>query len=143
MKQKLFSHLLKLSPIQIQRDSSGDLVNTLIQGVGRLDAYFRVYLPQLGMALLVPVLILVVVFPVDWLTAVIFFITAPLIPIFMILIGKEAEKRTDRQWRKLGRLSSHFLDVLQGLRTLKAFGLSKRQGRVIESVRRRVKTLSC
>ncbi len=86
------------------------------------------------MAVLGPLIILVVVFPLDWLTGLIFLLTAPLIPLFMVLIGKEAEKRTSRQWRLLGRLSTHFLDVLQGLRTLKAFGLSKRQGRVIRSV---------
>ena len=84
--------------------------------------------------MIVPVLVLGVVFPIDWLTGLIFVLTAPLIPLFMVLIGKEAEKRTDHQWKLLGRLSGHFLDVLQGLRTLKAFGLSQRQGKVIRSM---------
>ena len=134
LKKQLFAHLLALSPVQIGQEQTGEVASTLIQGVQRLDAYFRTYLPQLGMAVLVPVIILVVVFPLDWLTSLIFLFTAPLIPLFMVLVGKEAEKRTSRQWRLLGRLSAHFLDVLQGLRTLKAFGLSKRQGRVIRSV---------
>ena len=134
LKKQLFTHLLKISPVQIGQEQTGEIASTLIQGVQRLDAYFRTYLPQLGMAVLVPMIILVVVFPLDWLTGLIFLFTAPLIPLFMVLIGKEAEKRTSHQWRLLGRLSAHFLDVLQGLRTLKAFGLSKRQGRVIRSV---------
>ncbi|MFH2114257.1 MAG: thiol reductant ABC exporter subunit CydD, partial [Spirochaetota bacterium] len=142
LKRELFSHLLKISPIRITRERTGELVNTLVQGVDRLDAYFRTYLPQLGLALLVPMIILVVVFPLDWLTGVIFLFTAPLIPLFMVLIGKEAEQRTERQWKLLGRLSSHFLDVLQGLRTLKAFGLSKRQGKVVESVSEQYATIT-
>lgn len=125
---------LKTSPVKLSGERTGELTNTLLQGVERLDAYFRAYLPQLGMAVIVPVIVLLVVFPLDWLTGLIFLLTAPLIPLFMVLIGKEAEHRTDRQWKLLGRLSGHFLDVLQGLRTLKAFGLSKRQARVIKSV---------
>jgi thiol reductant ABC exporter CydD subunit len=134
MRQRLFSHLLELSPVQVQGESTGEIVNTLVQGIDRLDPYFRVYLPQLSIAVLVPVIILLIVFPLDWLTGTIFVLTAPLIPLFMILIGKEAESRTNRQWQLLGRLSSHFLEVLQGLRTLKAFGLSRRQGKVIRTV---------
>jgi ATP-binding cassette subfamily C protein CydD len=132
--EQLFSNILTTSPVKLSGERTGEITNTLLQGVDRLDAYFRVYLPQLGMAVIIPVIVLLVVFPLDWLTGLIFLFTAPLIPLFMVLIGKEAESRTDRQWKLLGRLSGHFLDVLQGLRTLKAFGLSKRQAKVIKSV---------
>jgi len=134
LRKQLFGQILKTSPVTLSGERTGEITNTLLQGVERLDAYFRAYLPQLGMAVIVPLIVLVVVFPLDWLTGLIFVLTAPLIPLFMVLIGKEAEKRTDQQWKLLGRLSGHFLDVLQGLRTLKAYGLSKRQGKVIRSV---------
>jgi ATP-binding cassette subfamily C protein CydD len=83
---------------------------------------------------LVPVTILVVVFPLDWLTGLVFVLTAPLIPLFMVLIARQAEKETDRQWRLLSRLSAHFLDVLQGLTTLKRFGRSIEQAGTIRRV---------
>lgn len=134
LRKKLFGQIIRASPMALSGERTGELANTILEGIDRLDAYFRAYLPQLGMAAIVPALVLLVVFPLDWLTGIIFVLTAPLIPLFMVLIGKEAEKRTDRQWKLLGRLNGHFLDVLQGLQTLKAFGLSKRQGRVIQSV---------
>jgi thiol reductant ABC exporter CydD subunit len=134
LRNKLFSHLLALGPSVLERERSGELSNVLVQGIEKLDAYFRLYLPQLALSALVPVTILVVIFPLDWLTGVIFVLTAPLIPLFMVLIGKQAERETDRQWRLLSRLSAHFLDVLQGLTTLKRFGRSKEQAGTIRNV---------
>ena len=96
-------------------------------GVEALESYFSHYLPQLAIAVLVPLTIFVAVFPVDLLTAIIFLLTAPLIPIFMILIGKVAAQLTGRQWRALSLMSAHFLDVLQGLTTLKQLGRSRAQ----------------
>src|SRR5690606_30102913 len=106
---------------------SGELSATLVAGVEALESYFSHYLPQLAIAVLVPLTIFVAVFPVDLLTAIIFLLTAPLIPIFMILIGKVAAQLTGRQWRALSLMSAHFLDVLQGLTTLKQLGRSRAQ----------------
>jgi thiol reductant ABC exporter CydD subunit len=131
LREKLFSHLLALGPAVLEQERSGELSNVLVQGIERLDSYFREYLPQLALSALVPAIVLTVVFPLDWLTGLIFLLTAPLIPLFMVLIGKQAEHETQRQWGLLSRLSAHFLDVLQGLTTLKRFGLSKNQTGVI------------
>ena len=134
LKRALFIKALDLGPINLQGTRTGEVASLIGQGVERLDPYFRTYLPQLGLAAMIPVVILGTVFPVDWITGLVFLLTAPLIPLFMVLIGKEAEKRTSKQWKLLSRLSGHFLDVLQGIRTLKAFGLSRRQGKVIQKV---------
>ncbi len=134
LKRKLFQHLQLVSPIHISTERTGEVTTTLVQGVDRLDDYFRTYLPQLLISAILPVLVLLVVFPIDWITGIIFLVTAPLIPVFMLLIGKQAEKETTRQWKLLGQLGGHFLDVLQGLRILKAYGLSKAQGKVIREV---------
>jgi len=99
-----------------------------------LDAYFRTYLPQVFIAAILPVIVLWVVFPIDWISGLVFVLTAPLIPVFMILIGRQADKETQKQWRLLGRLGGHFHEVIQGLKTLKVFGLSKVQTKVIRSV---------
>ncbi|MCB1801751.1 MAG: thiol reductant ABC exporter subunit CydD, partial [Gammaproteobacteria bacterium] len=89
--------------------------------------YYARYLPAMSLTVLLPLAILVVVFPTDWLSALIMLLTAPLIPLFMILIGKGTERLNQRQWRTLARLSAHFLDVIQGLTTLKLFNASRRE----------------
>ena len=127
LRQRLFHRLLELGPVHSSGERSGELSATLVAGVEALESYFSHYLPQLAIAVLVPLTIFVAVFPVDLLTAIIFLLTAPLIPIFMILIGKVAAQLTGRQWRALSLMSANFLDVLQGLTTLKQLGRSRAQ----------------
>jgi ATP-binding cassette subfamily C protein CydD len=110
---------------------TGDLSNIVMEGVDALDAYFSQYLPQLVIAVMLPIAILFVVFPLDWLSGLIFLLTAPLIPIFMILIGKTGEAITQRQWDLLSRLSSHFLDTIQGLEELKRLNQSLKRAEEI------------
>ena len=125
LRQRLFEKILSLGPAFTRGERTGELVNAAVEGVEALDAYFSQYLPQLVIAALVPFSILLVVFPSDPLSGLILLLTAPLIPVFMYLIGKSAEKLTKRQWDTLSRLSAHFLDSLQGLTTLKELGRSK------------------
>lgn len=131
LRAQLAAHLLALGPAYIRGERSGELTNTVVEGVEALDAYFRQYLPQLALAALVPVTVLFFVFPIDWVSGLIMLLTAPLIPVFMILIGGVADALTRRQWTSLSRMSAHFLDMLQGLATLKLFGRSREQIRAI------------
>ena len=131
LRERLYRHLLALGPAYTQGERSGELVNTALQGVEELDAYFREYLPGVFLSALVPLTFLIFVFPVEPLTGVILLVTAPLIPFFMILIGRLASHLTAQQWGTLSRMSAHFLDVLQGLTTLKLFGRSRKQIAVI------------
>jgi ATP-binding cassette subfamily C protein CydCD len=125
LRQRLFDKILSLGPTYTRAERSGELVNTAMEGVETLDAYFTQYLPQLALAALIPFSILLFIFPRDTLSGVILLLTAPLIPVFMVLIGKTAERLTKRQWETLSRLSAHFLDSLQGLTTLKELGRSR------------------
>ncbi|MBP2626873.1 MAG: transporter, CydDC cysteine exporter (CydDC-E) family, permease/ATP-binding protein CydD [Firmicutes bacterium] len=131
IRERLLNCLLDLGPIYARGQQTGELVNVLVEGVEKLEPYFAKFLPQLFTALLVPAVILTWVFPLDVSTAVILMVTAPLIPIFMILIGRMAENLNKQQWETLSRLSAHFLDVLQGLTILKIFGRSIEQIQVI------------
>lgn len=131
---ELFEHLFLLGPQFARGERTGELVNTIVEGTEALDRYFREYLPQLAIAALVPLTLLVFVFPVDLISGIILLVTAPLIPIFMVLIGSLADELTRRQWRSLGMMSAHFLDVLQGLTILKMLGRSQAQIRVIGQV---------
>jgi ATP-binding cassette subfamily C protein CydD len=113
---------------------SGELSNTVIKGVEALDAYFSEYLPQLFLSALTPILILIFVFPIDILSGVVFVVTAPVIPILMYLIGSTAEDLNRKQWKSLNRMSGHFLDVLQGITTLKIFNRAKDEIKRIEEI---------
>ncbi len=137
LRQRLAAHLVALGPAYSREERSGELTNTLVEGVEALDAYFRQYLPQLALAALVPLAVLAFVFPLDWVSGLVLLLTAPLIPLFMILIGSAAEALTQRQWTSLSRMSAHFLDVLQGLTTLKLLGRSREQVQTIAQVSER------
>ena len=125
---------MKLGPAYTRGQRTGELTTAAVEGIEALDAYYSQYLPQLVITTLIPISILLVVFPLDLLSAVVMLITAPLIPFFMIMIGKGAEIVTKRQYQTLSRLSAHFLDSLQGLTTLKLFGQSKAHARNIAKV---------
>lgn len=131
LRARLMAHLTRLGPAYTSEARSGELVLTATEGIDALDAYFRDYLPGVVTALFVPLIILIGVFPVDLLSFVILVITAPLIPLMMILIGKSAGALARRQYQEMGRLGAHFLDVMQGLTTLKLFNRSRRQIEVI------------
>ena len=134
LRRKITAHVLRLGPAFTRGERSGEISNTLLNGVDALNAYFLHYLPQLFLASLIPLLILLFVFPLDMLSGLVLLFTAPLIPLFMYLIGNIAQSLTRKQWKSLSRMSAHFLDVLQGLTTLKIFGRSKDQIEVIEKI---------
>mgnify|MGYP006271554761 CR=1 FL=1 len=133
MRQRLFAHLQALGPVHGGAAGSGELATTLMDGVEALEAFFARYLPQLSLMTVIPLAILTVVLPFDWISALIFSITAPLIPIFMILIGKGTEKANRKQWRILARMSNQFLDMIQGLTTLKVLNASRREAANVAS----------
>jgi ATP-binding cassette subfamily C protein CydCD len=137
LREKLFAKIVALGPLYARGERTGELVNTATQGVEAMDAYFSQYLPQLVLAALLPLTYLCFVFPLDTLSGFVLLLTAPLIPVFMLLIGNLADALTKKQWRTLSRMSAHFLDVLQGLTTLKIYGRSRAQISVIRQVSER------
>ena len=134
LRHRFSEKLLALGPAYTQGERSGELVLTATEGVEKLDAYFRDYLPGAVGAILVPLLILLVVVPLDLLTFLVLLITAPLIPIFMALIGMAAGALARRQFGEMQFLGAHFLDVMQGLTTLKLFNRSTAQAGTIERI---------
>lgn len=134
LRERLFNHILTLGPAYTRGQRTGELTTAAVEGIEALDAYYSQYVPQLVITALIPISILIVVFPIDLLSGIVMLITAPLIPFFMILIGKGAEIVTKQQYQTLSRLSAHFLDSLQGLTTLKVFGQSKAHTKNIGNV---------
>lgn len=114
--------------------SPGEVAVLATRGIDALDTYFARYLPQLVLAVIVPISVIAVIFTQDILSALIVVITVPLIPIFMILIGLFTKSKVEKQWNTLSKLSSHFLDLVSGLPTLKVFGRAQAQVQVIRRV---------
>ncbi len=131
LRERLYRHLQALGPVYLHGERSGELSGLLADGVEKLEAYYARFLPHMALTALVPLAILAFVFPLDWVSGLVMLFTAPLIPLFMILIGKGAERLNQKQWREMARMSAHFLDVIQGLTTLKLFNASRREAQVI------------
>ncbi len=135
--------IAELGPAGLDRRDRGQLTVLLTTGIDALDGYFSRYLPQLFLAVIVPVAIIAVVAGADWVSAVLIAVTVPLVPIFMALVGAATRARTAKRMHALHRLAGHFLDVVAGLPTLKVFGRAKAQARSIADVtaRYRVATM--
>ncbi|MDX3533398.1 thiol reductant ABC exporter subunit CydD [Streptomyces sp. MB09-01] len=134
LRGRLLDRAADLGPGRLTGQKTGSLVSLATRGVDALDDYFSRYLPQLGLAVVVPVAVLARIVTEDWVSAAIIVVTLPLIPVFMVLIGMATQSRMDRQWRLLSRLSGHFLDVVAGLPTLKVFGRAKAQAGSIRKI---------
>ncbi|APU41390.1 thiol reductant ABC exporter subunit CydD [Streptomyces sp. TN58] len=134
LRRRLLDRAAEIGPGRRSGRRTGSLISLATRGVDALDDYFSRYLPQLGLAVVVPVAVLARIVTEDWVSAAIIVVTLPLIPVFMVLIGMATQSRMDRQWRLLSRLSGHFLDVVAGLPTLKVFGRAKAQAESIRKI---------
>ena len=134
LRQALAQKILRLGPIGISAWPAGELTALINEGVESLDAYLRRYLPQLSLAALVPLAIATYVLVQDPLSGLVLLVTAPLIPLFMVLIGRLAKARSEAQWQRLQRMSGHFLDRVQGLVALRTLGRGAQQAQEIHAV---------
>ncbi|WP_423821346.1 thiol reductant ABC exporter subunit CydD [Salinisphaera sp. SPP-AMP-43] len=127
LRDELFGRLLAAGPATARDQRAGTTAHLLADAVEAMDRYYRDYLPQMLLAAMLPIVLLLVIFPNDWVSGLILLITAPLVPFFMVLIGKGTESLNQRQWRRLARMSAHFFDAIEGVTTLKLFGASRRE----------------
>jgi ATP-binding cassette subfamily C protein CydCD len=134
LRGRLLRHATGLGPSWMNSQRTGELTTLALRGIDALDDYFARYLPQLGLAVVVPAAVLAAIATADWKSSLVIVVTLPLIPLFMALIGWHTEIRMKRQWQLLTRLSGHFLDVVTGLPTLKIFGRAKAQAVSIRKI---------
>jgi ATP-binding cassette subfamily C protein CydD len=132
LRRALAAHVLRLGPAWLGSRSTGEITTLATRGLDALDPYFARYLPQLALACLVPTAVVIRVAIADPISAVVIMVTLPLIPVFAVLVGLPARARAQRQWHLLARLGGHFLDVVEGLTTLKVFGRARPQAEVIQ-----------
>ncbi|MDR4988795.1 MAG: thiol reductant ABC exporter subunit CydD [Bacteroidales bacterium] len=125
IKQQAFAKIVALGPLFTRAEKTGGLINMLTEGTEKLEDYFTHYIPSLVHIAILPTAIILFAFYLDWPSALVLLITGPLIVFFMWLIGTYARKISHDQWMSLSRLSAGFLDAIQGLKTLKLFGVSE------------------
>jgi ATP-binding cassette subfamily C protein CydD len=137
LRADLTQRLFALGPAFTRGERSGELVSVAVQGVEDLDEYITQYQPMRALAALVPVFVALAVFAIDPLTVLILLVTGPLLILFLGLIGSRAKDLTERRFLELNWMSASFLDMLQGLATLKLFGRSREQIENIRDISRR------
>jgi ATP-binding cassette subfamily C protein CydD len=130
----LVEQRLRRRPAALDGARSGELATAAVAGVDALEATFARYLPQLVLAVVVPVAVLLTVAAIDLVAAGVMLLTLPLIPVFMWLIGRQTERRARERWQALALLGTHFLDVVRGLPTLRAFNRGHAQSEQISRV---------
>jgi thiol reductant ABC exporter CydD subunit len=140
LREALLAHVGALGPGRGSERRPGELAVLATRGIDALDGYFSLYLPQLSLAVIVPLAVLAVVTDRDWISGLIIAGTLPLVPLFMALVGAATRDRTELQLRTLQQLAGHFLDVVAGLPTLKVFGRAKAHIEAIGEVTDRYRT---
>ncbi len=142
LREALARAVVARGPVVVARQPAGEVAATLGSGLDAVDAYVAQYLPQAALALLVPGLVLLVVVVVDPLSALVLGVTFPLIPLFMYLVGSSADAQTRRQWTHRVRLGARFLDALQALPTLRAFGRADAETATVHALTERFRALT-
>lgn len=127
LRKELFAAVGRRGPVWLGGRRAGEIATLAGRGLDALDPYFTGYLPQLVLAVTVPVAVLARLTFADWSSAVIIAVTLPLLPVFGALVGWQTRAATERQWRRLSRLGGHFLDLVAGLPTLRLFGRARSQ----------------
>ena len=134
IRQQLLQHLFAMGPAKTNSIGSAKIAQLLHQGVDSLEDYFSGYLPIVAYCSVIPSAILFAVFPMDWRSGLVLMLTAPMVPMFMIIIGHKAHDLNQKHWTRLLRMSSHFLDIIQGLTQLKIFNASRQEMAAVKTI---------
>ena len=140
LRRRLVRHAQALGPSWLAGERGGELTALVTRGLDALDPWFGRYLPQLVLAVLVPIAVLVRMATVDPLSALVVGLTIPLIPVFMVLVGLHTQQRTERSYDRLAALSGHFLDSMRGLPTLRVHGRAAGHARSVRAAGEALRT---
>ncbi|WHZ19336.1 MAG: ABC transporter for glutathione/L-cysteine [Rhodanobacteraceae bacterium] len=142
LRRELLARVQALGPLGLRAFASGDVITRLVDGIDALLPYFARYLPQVATAALVPLLLAAFVLPADWISGLVLLATAPLIPVFMVLVGGAAERASRERFAQLTRLGAAFMDALGGLVTLRQLGAAERVAGRLERDGEQYRTLT-
>lgn len=143
LRNQLLKKVFLLGPSLVQKAGTGNMVTTALDGIDQVETYIKLIFSKSVRMMVVPVLLLIAAFYLDWISAVIMLLVYPLVVLFMIILGYAAQDRANAQFQEFTMLSNHFIDSLRGIATLRYFGLSKRYSKSIytSSERFRVATM--
>ncbi len=142
LRAECVERIQRIGPLALAGMHAGEIAHVTVDAVEALDAYVSKYLPQRAIASLLPFTVLAVVFPLDWISGLVLVLTAVFLPVSMIVIGDQAHERNQRLWARLALMSGRFLDVLQGLSTVRIFGAARREAEQIERASREYRILT-
>lgn len=134
VRRRIRDQVARLGPVRLRGRHSAGLAGLMLEQTEALEGYFARYLPQMALAVLLPAAILAVAFSLDWIVGLLFLLTGPLVPVFMALIGMGAAALHERQFVALSRMSSHFLDRLRGLATIRILSRGEAEVAAIHAV---------
>ena len=134
LRRRLSNHLFLLGPIYTRAERSGELVNTIVEGAESLDQYISQYLPTMALAVIVPIMVFVAVLILDPWSTLVLLVAGPMMLLILALIGGRAKTITERRFLEMSWMSAFFLDILQGLPTLKMFGRERDQAENIREI---------
>ncbi|MEZ8823186.1 cysteine/glutathione ABC transporter permease/ATP-binding protein CydD [Vibrio amylolyticus] len=132
IRQLILEKLRTLGPAYIKGKPAGAWATLLLEQVEDMQDFFARYLPQMSLSVLVPFVILIVVFPINWAAGLIFLITAPLVPLFMAMVGMKAADANRKNFKAMQRLSGHFYDRLQAMTTIRLFDRTQAETEVLK-----------
>ncbi len=121
---------------------TGNLCALALEGIEQIETYLRLMMPKAANVVVVPLILLAWIFPFDWVSGLIALVVFPFIILYMVMIGHSAKSESARRYREFGQLSSHFVDSLRGLNTLKFFGRSKDRGGEVFAASERFRTIT-
>ncbi|MDT2602076.1 thiol reductant ABC exporter subunit CydD [Enterococcus hulanensis] len=131
LRGQLLRKIFRLGPEVVQKQGTGSVVTTALDGINQVEEYLHLILPKMLNMMIIPWILLVAIFLLDWESGVVLLIVFPLIIIFMIILGYAAQSKADKQYKVFQILSNHFIDSLRGIDTLKFFGISKQYSKSI------------
>lgn len=137
LRSQLLTKIFRLGPQVVQKQGTGSVVTTALDGINQVEEYLHLILPKMLNMMIIPWILLVMIFLLDWQSGIVLLVVFPLIIIFMIILGYAAQSKADKQYKVFQLLSNHFIDSLRGIDTLKFFSISKQYSRSIFSTSER------
>ena len=140
LRQDVLQSIFVSGPDLVQTSGTGNTTTLVLEGVEQVENYLRLILPKMCRVVVIPLVLLIPIFFIDWISGIILLIVFPFIILYMIILGSAAQKRAAKQHKKFQIMSNHFIDSLRGIETLKAFGTSKLHGQNIYKVSEEFRT---
>ncbi|MEG0756996.1 MAG: ABC transporter transmembrane domain-containing protein, partial [Raoultibacter sp.] len=137
LRQSLLEKIFTTKAQLVQDNGTGSVTAAVLEGIDQVETYFRLILPKITSIVVIPMLLVVVVFSLDWVSGLIMLIAFPFIILYMKILGLTAKAKAAKQHRTFQIMSNHFIDTLRGIDTLKLFGVSKQRGESIYHVSER------